>query len=118
MELCKLDDLRDGEARGFSVPGLPQKVIVVRRHGAAFAYLDACPHFAGGTPMAWKKDAYLNGTGTHLACHSHGALFEIETGRCVLGPCLGQSLQNVPIHVTKHGGIEIAAGAASRETQV
>ncbi|MDQ0137619.1 hypothetical protein J2T08_005563 [Neorhizobium galegae] len=37
--------------------------------------------------MAWKSDVYLNGEGTHLACHSHGALFDIETGECVLGPC-------------------------------
>jgi len=113
MELCQLSDLQDGEARGFCVPGFLHKVIVVRRHGQAFAYLDACPHYTGGTPMAWKKDAYLNGEGTHLACHSHGALFDIETGRCVLGPCLGQSLQDVPVHVTKHGGIEIAALASS-----
>jgi nitrite reductase/ring-hydroxylating ferredoxin subunit len=80
----------------------------VRRHGEVFAYLDACPHYTSGTPMAWKQDAYLNSEGTHLACHSHGALFDIETGECVLGPCLGQSLTKVPIRITEQGGIEVA----------
>ena len=108
VELCKLDDLQEGQARGFSVPGLDRKVILVRWHSAVFAYLDACPHFTSGTPMAWKKDAYLNGEGTHLACHSHGALFDIETGECVLGACLGRSLTKVPIRITELGGVEVA----------
>jgi nitrite reductase/ring-hydroxylating ferredoxin subunit len=68
-------------------------------------YLDTCPHYAGGTPMAWRSDAYLNGAGTHLACHSHGALFEIDTGVCVLGPCLGQRLRAVQLNVTQQGRI-------------
>jgi len=115
LELCKLEDLRDGQAWGFSVPGFPRKVILVRRHGAVFGYLDACPHYAGGTPMAWKNHAYLNGEGSHLACHSHGALFDIETGECVLGPCLGQSLTKVPIRITEVGGVEAAIDALAEE---
>jgi hypothetical protein len=50
--------------------------------------------------MAWKTDAYLNGEKTHLTCHSHGALFEIDTGEGVLGPCLGQKLTAVDIAVS------------------
>ena len=99
VELCKFDDLADGEARGFVVAGLKQKVVVVRKQNGVFAYLDSCPHYAGGTPMAWKTNAYLDDGQEHIACHSHGALFDIETGICVLGPCLGQSLKRVPITV-------------------
>lgn len=85
----------------------------MRRNDTVFAYLDACPHYSSGTPMAWKKDAYLDGEGGHLACHSHGALFDIETGECVLGPCLGQSLKKVRVHMTSRGTIEIIDGTAS-----
>lgn len=104
--LCHVNELTDGSARGFAVAG--QKVIVLRKADKLHAYLDACPHYAGGTPMAWKSDAYLNGDGTHLACHSHGALFEIETGECVLGPCLGQSLTRIELNITAKG--EVFAG--------
>ena len=63
------------------------------------AYLDACPHY-DGTPMAWRTDAYLSGDGAHLACHSHGARFEIRPpASACSGPCLGQRLQAVPIRV-------------------
>jgi nitrite reductase/ring-hydroxylating ferredoxin subunit len=106
LELCRFDDLADGEARGYSVPGLGRKVVLVRKGGAIFGYLDSCPHYAGGTPMAWKTDAYLDGEGAHIACHSHGALFDIETGDCVLGPCLGQSLTRVPVSISSNGGID------------
>jgi nitrite reductase/ring-hydroxylating ferredoxin subunit len=58
--------------------------------------------------MAWRTNAYLDGDGVHLACHSHGALFDIETGECVLGPCLGQSLTQVSLAVSKEGGIDAA----------
>lgn len=108
MELCKLADLADGTARGFSVPGLAQKVVLVRKGGEIFGYLDACPHYERGTPMAWKKDAYLDGEGEYIACHSHGALFEIETGECVLGPCLGRALTRVPVRLNEDGGIDAA----------
>lgn len=105
--LCRLSDLTDGTTRGVEVPGLPFKVIVVRRGDRVFGWRDLCPHYAGGTPMAWKRDAYLNGAGTHLACHAHGAWFEIETGACVQGPCLGKRLTRVPLRIDDAGAIHL-----------
>ena len=95
------------EARGFEVPGLKAKVILVRREGRIHAWRDLCPHYAGGTPMAWKRDAYLNGDRTYLACHAHGAWFDIETGTCVQGPCLGKRLTRVPLGLDEDGGIHL-----------
>jgi naringenin degradation protein FdeD len=115
VELCRLDDLADGEARGFNVPGLASKVIVVRRGGRIHGYLDSCPHYRPGTPMAWKTHAYLNGEGTRLACHSHGAQFDIETGECVIGPCLGQSLTRVPLNTNGNGAVEVAVEIEGEE---
>lgn len=89
--------------------GYRRKIILVRKNGGLNAWLDSCPHYSTGTPMAWKTDAYLNGEKTHLACHSHGALFDIETGECILGPCLGQALTAVEITVSDEGEIFIAS---------
>lgn len=104
-----MDDLPDGDARGFAVPGFRHKVIVVRKGESVFAYLDACPHYSPGTPMAWKANAYLDGEGKHIACHSHGALFDIETGECLAGPCLGKSLQAVALEIDRSGHIRVSA---------
>jgi nitrite reductase/ring-hydroxylating ferredoxin subunit len=32
-------------------------------------------------------------------CANHGAVFEPPTGECVWGPCVGASLQSVPLVV-------------------
>ncbi|WP_370222558.1 Rieske (2Fe-2S) protein [Pararhodobacter marinus] len=114
--LCRLDDLAQGEARGFDVPGLRAKVIVVRRGDTVRGWRDLCPHYAGGTPMAWKRDAYLNGARTHLACHAHGAWFDIDTGVCVQGPCLGKRLTRVPLRIDDKGGIHPERPPRGRET--
>lgn len=107
MKVCRLNEMPEGDARGFAVAGFARKVVVVRKDDRLFAYLDSCPHYEGGTPMAWRANRYLNGEGTHLACHSHGALFDIETGECVLGPCLGQRLTKVPVRISPAGDVEV-----------
>ena len=103
--LCRLSDLEDGQACGFD----PFKkgrdtVFVVRRRDKVHAYLDICPHY-GSTPLPWKKNAYLTKDAQHIFCSAHGAIFEIETGACILGPCLGQSLTSVPVAISEAGEI-------------
>src|SRR5579883_696482 len=101
--LCKLDDIADGEARAFGpFDGGRTKAFVVCKGEHIHAYWDACPHY-GDTPMAWRTDAYLNAAGDRIVCASHGAEFEIETGRCLLGAALGKSLRPAPIEATANG---------------
>lgn len=110
IRLCHANEVGEGQARGFVMSaGARRKVILTRRDGRLFGWLDACPHYPGGTLMAWRSDAYLNGEGTHLACNSHGALFDLETAECVPGPCLGQRLTRVELTVTEWGDVLIAS---------
>ncbi|RJF95677.1 Rieske (2Fe-2S) protein [Noviherbaspirillum saxi] len=105
--LCRLDELPDGDSRGFDPLRQGRDAVLVVRQGArVHAYLDACPHH-GGTPMAWRKDAYLNGDRDRIVCSAHGAQFDIATGLCTLGPCLGQSLQPVAVTITQDQDIYI-----------
>ncbi len=90
-------------------PGAPRRVIVTRRDGRLYGWLDNCPHYDGGSPMAWRRDAYLDGSGDYLACHAHGALFDIESGECLIGPCLGMALTSVSLRV--EDGQVVLAGA-------
>ena len=107
VRLCRLNDLAEGAARGFDPQCTGQDtLLVVRQGGRLFAYADACPHH--GTPMAWRKDAYLNAAGDRIVCSAHGALFEITSGRCALGPCLGEALTPVPLIVHDNGEVHLA----------
>jgi nitrite reductase/ring-hydroxylating ferredoxin subunit len=118
--LCRLDELPDGGSRGFDPHGEGRDtVLVVRQGGTVHAWHDACPHY--GTqyrqiPLAWRKDAYLSGDGTSIVCAAHGARFDIVTGICTLGPCLGQGLQRVELLITPDNDIYIPPQGARRPT--
>ena len=110
--LCRVDELPESGSRGFDPQGRGQaSVFAVRRGDLLRVYIDSCPHH--GTPMAWRRDAYLNAAGDHIVCAAHGALFEIDTGRCVLGPCLGDQLQPVVWHTAGEELVIALTGHAS-----
>lgn len=105
--LAHIEQLSDPGAMGFDPGGTGQDTLMlVRRGSEVFAYLDACPHF-GNTPMAWKKNAYLNGDGSCIVCHAHGAQFDIASGECLRGPCLGQRLTALDAVVARDGRIGV-----------
>ena len=104
MRLCHLDELPDGGARGFDPQASGRDALFVVRRGRDLrAWLDACPHY--GTPLPWRKDAYLNAAGDRIVCAAHGAQFELEHGLCTLGPCLGDAL--TPLALTLHDNGEV-----------
>jgi nitrite reductase/ring-hydroxylating ferredoxin subunit len=50
-------------------------------------------------PLAQKLDDYLTPDHSLISCSWHGALFNIEDGLCVGGPCSGQRLQPWPVRL-------------------
>ena len=70
-------------------------LIVVRTARGLFGYRNRCPHT--GAPMEWEPDRFLDISGTLIQCGIHGALFRIEDGYCLSGPCAQQSLQAVAL---------------------
>jgi nitrite reductase/ring-hydroxylating ferredoxin subunit len=114
--LCHLADLPDGGARGFDPFGRGRDtVFAVRQGGAVRVWADRCPHH--GTPMPWRKDAYLNAAGDRIVCAAHGALFEPDTGLCVQGPCLGERLRALPSTLTDDGELLLDARPQDRSIQ-
>ena len=103
--LCRLDDIPDGQAKGFELgdPDDPFEFFVVRRGDRVFAYRNACPHV--GTPLDWQPDDFMSEDGDLVMCHTHGALFEIEDGFCVSGPCAGDSLTPVAVGLDESGQV-------------
>jgi nitrite reductase/ring-hydroxylating ferredoxin subunit len=103
IRLCRLDEIPDGDSRGFDPLGVGRDTMLVVRQGKSLhAWRDACPHISG-VPMAWRKNAYLNADRDHIVCSAHGALFDIASGVCTLGPCLGQSLEPMTVVLDADG---------------
>lgn len=99
IHLCRLDELADGYSRGFDP--LQQgcdSIFIVRLGDRLHAWRNSCPHLPG-TPMAWRKDHHLNVRRDRIVCYAHGALFDIVTGICVVGPCEGQSLTPASVRI-------------------
>jgi nitrite reductase/ring-hydroxylating ferredoxin subunit len=56
---------------------------------------------------AARLDQFLDLSRTQILCANHSALFRIDDGLCVHGPCEGRSLVAIPIEVVD-GDIVIA----------
>ncbi len=98
IELCHLTELPLGASRGFSLPApLNEEIFLVRTAHGVFAYRNSCPHTGG--PLDWIPDQFLDLDGRHIQCATHAALFRIEDGFCIRGPCAGQSLRPVAIRI-------------------
>jgi ketohexokinase len=99
--LCPLSSIPDPGSRGFeaSINGTMRAIFVVRQGIKAHGYLNHCPHL--GTELNISTEAFLDADGHHIRCALHGALFELVDGRCVAGPCLGESLTSVPLRVQR-----------------
>ena len=95
--LCRLDDIRDpgGKGFGFGAGTARCEIFVVRRGRQIFGYLNACPHV--GTTLDWRPDEFLTFDKRHLLCGTHGAVFDIASGACLKGPCVGKSLARVAV---------------------
>lgn len=105
--LCSLADIPDGSSAAFDLPDAgtrfpdafdpPQQVMLIRRGGAVFCYANVCPHW--GAPLDITPGRFLDRDRRHILCSTHGALFRIDDGRCIRGPCLGANLTVVPCRI-------------------
>ncbi|MBS0387434.1 MAG: Rieske 2Fe-2S domain-containing protein [Proteobacteria bacterium] len=97
--LCRVEELGATGCREFKLGGgdWPVRGFIVRSGTAIHAYLNRCAHMA--LPLNMLPDRFLTHDGSLILCTAHGALFEKSTGYCVAGPCLGQSLERVPVRV-------------------
>jgi nitrite reductase/ring-hydroxylating ferredoxin subunit len=88
---CRVDDIPDGGAIEVRLEGEhPQSLLLLRKDDRVYAYLNICPHAAQA--LNWGPDRFLFTPEGHLVCGVHGATFEVDTGQCILGPCLGRRL--------------------------
>jgi nitrite reductase/ring-hydroxylating ferredoxin subunit len=89
--LCNGNELAEGKSRGFEIDGL--LLLAVRRAGQVHVYQNRCPH--RGVPLEWHPDQFLDSSASLIQCATHGALFLIESGDCIAGPCEGKALNAI-----------------------
>jgi nitrite reductase/ring-hydroxylating ferredoxin subunit len=108
LTVCAFDELDDPDSREFRIGegDWPFKGFIVRKGEQVFAYQNHCMHV--GHPLNWQPDRFLTEDGTQIICSSHGAIYEIENGLCVGGPCRGKALK--PVEVEVRNGVVIVRG--------
>ena len=99
--LCRLDEIPEGGGKGFWFGRDVERfgVFVLRCSTGFVAYVNSCPH--RGTPLDWLPDRFIDTSGEHILCATHGALFRFEDGVCVAGPCRGARLE--PVEIRRDG---------------
>ena len=80
---------------------------VVNHDGTVHAYENHCPHV--GTPLDLWENEFLAEDLRTIVCATHGAVFEPADGRCIAGPCIGDSLMRLPL---RHDGDSVVVGCA------
>lgn len=103
--ICETDEIDPGAAKAFDLSRVtesgearPFRIVVARTApDNYFGYVNSCPH--EGLWLNIGGGDFFNKDGTKLRCGRHGALFKIETGLCLSGPCEEKALEPVAIAV-------------------
>ena len=85
-----------GVPAGLDFPAEVDSVLALRAGARVRVWHNVCPH--AGRRLDWAPGRFLR-DGEHLVCAHHGAVFELERGECVSGPCRGQSLAALQVEV-------------------
>lgn len=93
--LCDLEDLSPNSAKGFQILDTP--IVLVHYRGQHYAYINSCPHRS--IPLEWQPDQFLDYEKQFIQCATHGAMFRIEDGLCIAGPCVDDRLDPLPLQI-------------------
>jgi nitrite reductase/ring-hydroxylating ferredoxin subunit len=104
--LCKTTDIEDPGSKSFEleIKRKTHNIFVVHKDAQFFAYYNQCPHT--GASLEWQEHQFLDLDKALIQCATHDALFMIDSGECIAGPCTGDSLQSIPLSI-KAGEIRL-----------
>ena len=88
-------EIPEAGSKGFTHNG--ESYFAVKKYGKIYVYKNACPHI--GIALEWVENQFLDSSRSMIQCANHGALFVIDSGLCVAGPCTGQRLVAVAFDV-------------------
>jgi nitrite reductase/ring-hydroxylating ferredoxin subunit len=111
--ICAADEIGELEARGYvgRVDGMQRNIFAVRQDGELRLYLNKCPH--AGALLDHIQGKFFTPDGGFLRCGMHGAIFRIESGECIDGPCEGAKL--TPLVFEERDGEIYLTGATAEK---
>lgn len=94
-----IGELEHGTSKKFTLRrgGRDLQALLVNYQGHHFAYVNRCPHT--GITLDWVNNQFFSSDSRYIMCATHGAVFEPPSGECIWGPCVGLSLQSLPIEI-------------------
>lgn len=97
--ISAVGELAPGKSKKFTMRrgGREFEALLVNYEGNHFAYVNRCPHT--GMTLDWVDNQFFSSDNRYLMCATHGAVFEPPSGECIWGPCVGLSLQRLPIDI-------------------
>lgn len=103
--ICAADSLEQSNAKAFRLSRIneagesrPFSIVVIRTHANEyFGYVNSCPHER--IWLNFGEGSFFTKDRAFLKCGRHGSIFEIDTGRCIEGPCKGKSLEPIALAV-------------------
>jgi nitrite reductase/ring-hydroxylating ferredoxin subunit len=102
--ICRAVEIEDGQVSGFALMRAepsgepkPWRILITRKGQNLYGYENACPH--RGSRLDATPGNFLDEDGNFIACGAHGAMFDLDTGACFIGPCKGQNLAQIKLIV-------------------
>ena len=97
IPLCQTHEISDPGSKSFEVKQGRKTValFIVHKDDRFHAYINSCPHT--GVNLEWQQDQFLDMDNMFIQCSTHDALFETDSGLCIAGPCVGDSLEAVEL---------------------
>jgi len=104
--VCSLGQLAHAECLEFTLPAelthqaadtnpILIEAFALNWQGQYYCYSNSCPHT--NVNLNWTANQFFDLDTQYIQCSLHGALFDPQSGLCLRGPCLGESLIALPI---------------------
>jgi len=102
IPLCQTTDFSPEEVREFTIEinNKITDIFVIHKHNQFHAYINQCPHT--GVTLNWQPNQFFDIENKFIQCATHGALFRVNDGHCVRGPCVGKNLFALELMVKDH----------------
>jgi nitrite reductase/ring-hydroxylating ferredoxin subunit len=94
--ICRAVEVQEEEVRGFTLARMveerlePWRLMIARKGGSFYAFENVCPH--AGSRLDTVPGEFMDEEGNFIRCGKHGAMFDLDTGKCFIGPCQGEAL--------------------------
>ena len=103
--VCSIGQLAHAECLEFTLPEnltnqsantklMTAEAFVLNWYGNYYVYLNSCPHTH--VNLNWSPEQFFDVEFQYIQCSLHGAIFDPQSGLCLRGPCLGESLISFP----------------------